>query len=200
MTESRIQVASSPKGEGKVWLEELTRNRLQIILHQKEGLPWLTNLISLSEAWTKGHGQADSHLPFFIPYNQLNKDFSASHQHFKACHPLLSPIAPGWKADFPLSFSQLEIQVVTSPWRPWSPWVLGQGQRFTIHTLLTDRFFIYTFPSELSFQYCVCRAGHTSSVALANSVINDIPPCSMATGVVSPIVDFRRAAHLFRIT
>lgn len=30
-----------------------------------------------------------------------------------------------------------------------APATLGQGQRFKINTLLTDRFFIYTFPQEL---------------------------------------------------
>lgn len=77
---------------------------------------------------------------------------------------------------------------------------LGWGQRFRMNTLLTDGFFIYTFPQEFHFGATFPGAGTLNQRPLPTPVINDIPPFSMATEVMSPAVDFRPAAHLPRIT
>lgn len=71
--------------------------------------------ICLSKAPTRGHGWGHSQLPFSRPLTEL-ADPSPSRQHLEGLCPSRGPQAgAAFKADAHLPFSQVEIQVETSP-------------------------------------------------------------------------------------
>lgn len=162
-------MASSPKGEGKIWSEEFPRNRLERILLQQDS-PGL-NPPTLSKACRRQREQGNissSHpLPNLAKSPLLRPAPSESLVSYGSPHPFAQPerlisIFPSgnlkskWK--LPLEDSGACV-------------TLGRGQRFKINAFLTDSFFIYTFPQELSFQCHVPGGGHTSSVAPANLLV-----------------------------
>lgn len=126
------------------WSEKLTRNRPG---HPPSETGCHAQPMAPSKACTRAHRWGNSHLPSFHP-QQRPLTLTPAPQRVS---PRLSPTTPGtaWSAGFYLSFSQSEPQWELPLEDRRAPATLGPGQRFKINTLLTDRFFIYTFPREL---------------------------------------------------